>query len=116
MKEDSRPGRENEIPVSMEQTPTSQITNGPLNPIPLIELDRGPRHFANNLVDRQRLRIEGENFIEDPRLVAEILGGGRGAFIVARALRLVVHGRSLSCAMPPAVSAARGRFFWIGRA
>ncbi|HVQ57330.1 MAG TPA: hypothetical protein VMS60_00345 [Solirubrobacterales bacterium] len=63
----------------MEQAPASQIPNGPFDPIPLIELGRSRGYLANNLVERQRLRVERENFIEDPPLVAEILGGGRGA-------------------------------------
>jgi len=76
----------------MKQTAAGQIANGPLDPVALIELGRGSGHLANDLIERQRLRVEGEDFIENPRLVAEIQRGGRGSFIMARASRLVVHG------------------------
>jgi hypothetical protein len=36
--------------------------------------------------------MERQDLDEDDALVAKILGGGRGAVIIARATRLVVHG------------------------
>jgi hypothetical protein len=76
----------------MEQAARDQVTDGSLDPVALSELRRVDGQLADQLIERQRRRIEEENFSEDPRLVVSILGGGRGAFIIVRAFRLVVHG------------------------
>src|SRR6476646_726608 len=104
------PRREDERADLMQETGSREVTHGSLDSVGLVEHIRSEDHLTRQLVERQNLGVDEQDFLQNCRLVAIVLvGGGRGALIMS-ATRLVVHGSSPSCAMPPAVRAARGRF------
>lgn len=77
----------------MKQAGSGQVADGPLDPVALTERIGGEGQLASQLVERQNLRVDEQDFSQDRRLVAVVLhGGGRGALIVG-ATRLVAHGK-----------------------
>jgi hypothetical protein len=58
---DRGPRRQDEIPDPMNQTARDQIAYGSLDAIALLELHRVDRQLTDQLVERQRLRVEVED-------------------------------------------------------
>ena len=95
----------------MEQAHPGQVADGPLNSVALVERIQSEAQLAGQLLERQNLRVDVEDFSQDSRLVAVVLvGGGRGA-LMAGATRLVMHREHTLLVPCPRLLAQRGGAF-----
>jgi hypothetical protein len=72
---DGGPRRKDEIADPVEQAARSQGADGSSDSVVLWELGRGDGELADQLVERQRLRVDAEDFAKYVRLVASVQPG-----------------------------------------
>src|SRR4051794_9629863 len=91
VEDDGGPRRQDERADLLDEAARREVADGPLDPVALGERIRAEGQLTGQLIERQNLGVDEQDFSQQRRLVAVIhLGGGRGAFNVA-ASRLVVH-------------------------
>lgn len=75
----------------MKQAGSSEVSDRPLDPVMLGERIRAEGQLTGQLIERQNLGVDEQDFSQHGRLVAIVLvGGGRDALING-ATRLVVQ-------------------------